>query len=249
LRLTILRLDSIDSTNLEAMRQARRGAPEGLCIVAREQTHGRGRYERVWTSSRDAGLYFSILLRPRFELSLWPLTTLMAAVAVSDALRDSCELQTDIKWPNDIVIDERKLCGILAETVETDQGNACILGIGINLREEAFPPALQDRATSVAALTGRVPDAEVLLKLLLEYLTRRYAQLASEKGIAAIIWDWTAASSFATGKWVRVDTGTEVFEGISRGLENDGALRVETDGGEIKIVHAGDVQSLRPVDH
>jgi len=228
------------------MRQAKSGAPEGLCIVAREQTHGRGRHERVWTSPRDAGLYFSVLLRPRFDVSIWPLTTLMAALAVSDALLDSCGLQTDIKWPNDLVIDGRKLCGILAETVETDHGMACVLGLGINLREDAFPPELQDRATTVAALTGKPPDAEQLLPALLEHLSQRYAQLAEEKGPAAIIRDWTTASSFAIGKYVRVDTGTEVFEGTSRGLESDGALRVETSAG-IKIVRAGDVQSLRSV--
>jgi len=231
------------------MRQAKRSAPEGLCVVAREQTHGRGRHERVWTSPRDAGLYFSLLLRPLFDVSVWPLTTLMAALAVSDALKESCGLHTDIKWPNDLVFDGRKLCGILAETVETDEGIACVLGIGINLREDAYPPVLQDRATSVAGITGKAPDAEQLLPVLLEKLSRRYAQLAEEKGTVAIIRDWTKVSSFATGKWVRVDTGTEVFEGTSRGLESDGALRVETSAGETKIVRAGDVQSLRPVDN
>ena len=229
------------------MRQAKRGAPEGLCIVAREQTKGRGRHERVWTSPRDAGLYFSIVLRPQLDVSAWPLITLMAALAVSDALLDSCGLRTDIKWPNDLVICDRKFCGILAETVETDHGIACVLGIGINLRDDAFPPELQDRATSVAALTGKATNAEQLLPALLERLSRRYAQFAEEKGTAAIIQDWTTASSFANGKWVRVDTGTEVFEGTSRGLESDGALRVETRTGEIKIVRSGDVQSLRPV--
>src|SRR5712691_10717125 len=107
----ILRLDSVDSTNLEAMRQARGGGPEGLCIVAREQTRGRGRLDRIWQSPKDAGLYFSIILRPQLEMGLWPLITLMAALAVCDALLKACELRADIKWPNDICHHERKLCG------------------------------------------------------------------------------------------------------------------------------------------
>lgn len=228
------------------MRQAKSGAPEGLCIVAREQTHGRGRHERVWTSPRDAGLYFSVLLRPRFDVSIWPLTTLMAALAVSDALLDTCGLQTDIKWPNDIVINGRKLCGILAETVETDQGLACVLGVGVNLTAHAFPPELRDHATSLTAENGKAPDPEQLLRVLLEHLSQRYAQLADEHGPAATIRDWTAASSFAIGKLVSVDTGAEVFAGTTCGLESDGALRVETSIG-IRIVRAGDVQSLRSV--
>ena len=99
----ILRFDSLPSTNLEAARRAGEGASEGLCVVASEQTAGRGRLERQWVSPKGAGLYFSIILRPGFEQSAWPLLTLMAAVAVHDALLDSCALQTDIKWPNDLL--------------------------------------------------------------------------------------------------------------------------------------------------
>ncbi len=229
------------------MRQAKRGAPEGLCVVAREQTKGRGRHERVWNSPRDAGLYFSIVLRPQSEVKAWSLITLMAALAVVDALLDACGLQTDIKWPNDIVINERKLGGILAETVETDQGLACVLGIGINLTKHAFPPHLEERATSVGMENAQVPDPEQLLSKLLEHISLRYAQLAEEQGPAATIRDWKAASSFAGGKRVRVDTGTELFDGTTCGLESDGALLVQTEAGEIKVVRAGDVQSIRSV--
>ena len=229
------------------MRQAKRGASEGLCIVAREQTHGRGRHERVWNSPRDAGLYVSVLLRPQFDISVWPLITLMAAVAVADALQEACGLQIDIKWPNDIVVHDQKLSGILAETVETSEGLACVLGIGINLSNDAIPAELRGQATSVAALTGHGADAERLLTSLLAQLARHYAQLGEADGPALAIRHWMAASSFAIGKPVRVDTGTEEFEGQTDGLENDGALRVQMAGGEIRIVRAGDVQSLRQV--
>ncbi|HXT63786.1 MAG TPA: biotin--[acetyl-CoA-carboxylase] ligase, partial [Pyrinomonadaceae bacterium] len=138
---TILRFDSLDSTNLEAMRQAKAGAAEGLCIIGREQTRGRGRLDRSWHSPKDAGLYFSIVLRPAFATSCWPLISLAAALAVSDALARAGELAIDIKWPNDIFVGERKLGGILAETVETSGGTAVVLGIGINVIAESIHPA------------------------------------------------------------------------------------------------------------
>src|SRR5918911_3809841 len=161
---TILRFDSLPSTNTEAARLASLGAPEGLCVVAREQTAGRGRQARAWVSPKDAGLYFSIVLRPRLAPALWPLVTLAAALAARAALAEACALTPDIKWPNDLLVGSRKLCGILAEVCETARGRACVLGIGINLTEHAFPPELKTRAASVAGATsGRAPDRETLL--------------------------------------------------------------------------------------
>lgn len=242
---TILRYDALPSTNTEAASQAARGAPEGLCIVAREQTRGRGRQQRVWASPPDAGLYFSIVLRPRLKLDAWPLLTLMAALAVRDALVEACALETDIKWPNDILAEERKLCGILAETVETAAGRACILGIGINLSERAYPVELRARATSVEAATGKRIDIERVLAALVRRLASRYAQLHAPEGQTQITRDWSSNSSYAAGKRVRVHAPTEIFDGTTRGLEPDGALRVETLTGDVRIVRAADIQALR----
>lgn len=226
-----------------------RGAPEGLCIVAREQTAGRGRRQRVWISPAGAGLYFSIVLRPQLDARQWPLLTLMAALAVHDALKDSCALVTDIKWPNDILVGERKLCGILAETIESEHGRACIVGIGINLRANAFPPDLRDVATSIEAATHLAPDDEAVLQTLCRRLAERYALLQSLNGAHDLLIEWAARSSYAMDKPVRVALADESIEGITRGLEANGALRVETSGGEIKIVHAGDVTALRTRRH
>jgi len=244
-RLLIQRFDSLPSTNTEAASAAMRGAPEGLCIVAAEQTAGRGRRERTWISPAGAGLYFSILLRPKLDARVWPLLTLMGALAVHDALRDACALVCDIKWPNDILVNERKLCGILAETVETKIGRACILGIGINLLDGAFPQELRDVATSVEAAAHRVPDTEAVLQSLTGNIAVHYEQLQSPHGARGLLAQWTARSSYATGKSVRVALCDEIFEGTTRGLEQDGALRVETHVGEIKIIRAGDVTALR----
>ncbi|MDQ2974041.1 MAG: biotin--[acetyl-CoA-carboxylase] ligase [Acidobacteriota bacterium] len=241
----ILRLESVPSTNLEAAKRAIEGAPEGLCIVASEQTAGRGRLERNWLSPKDAGLYFSIILRPRMDQSVWPLLTLMAGVAVHDALLDSCGLVTDIKWPNDILANGRKLCGILAETVETPMGRAVIIGIGINLTTKAFPSELDRVATSIEAVSGETPNFKALLDALISALAGHYQVLQQPTGPEEIVTRWSAHSSYEQGKQVQVTGSNETFTGVTRGLERDGALRVETDGGEIRIVRAGDVASLR----
>ena len=241
----ILRFDSIDSTNLEAMRQAKAGAPEGLCIVAREQTTGRGRLDRVWQSPRDAGLYFSMILRPRLEMSLWPLITLMAALAVCDALRKACNLRADIKWPNDICVNGRKLCGILVETIETESNAAAIVGVGINLKSDSFPAELLAAATSVEEVSGRAADLELVLQELARTLTERYDFLYSPLGAEHTIREWCANSSYAFDRRVSVMLLRDTFQGTTRGLESDGALRVETNDGKIRIVRAGDVTALR----
>src|SRR5882762_7289176 len=245
LKPTILRLDSIDSTNLEAMRQARAGAAEGLCIVAREQTQGRGRLDRSWQSPKDAGLYCSVVLRPTLETAVWPLLTLMAALAASDALMKAFGLRADIKWPNDLCFDDRKVCGILAETVETEIGPAAIVGIGINLKADSLPETVRDLATSVESATGARPDNTRVLEELLKAIGERYDLLQSPQGREHTIREWCANSSYAIGRRVRVAFGNDTFEGTTRGLESDGALRVQTQDGRIRIVRAGDVTALR----
>lgn len=243
----ILRFASLPSTNTEAASQARRGAAEGLTIVAAEQTSGRGRHEREWASPAGAGLYASIVLRPQFSPSRLPLVTLAAAVSIRGALEQTVDLAADIKWSNDILIRERKLCGILAEAIETPQGTAIILGFGINLLRTSLPPDVAARATSVENEIGRKLDSDLLLRHVLDDLRRRYAGLHAPAGDAALLADYERASSYAHGKSVRVDTGAEVFTGTTRGLAPDGALRVELPHGEIRVIHAGDVAAVRAV--
>lgn len=244
---TILRFDSLPSTNTEAARQAALGAPEGLCVVAREQTAGRGRQQRAWVSPRDAGLYFSVVLRPRLDARVWPLITLAAALAVCDALREACALETDIKWPNDLMAGGRKLCGILAETFESARGRAVVVGIGVNLSNRALPTEILETATSVEEQTGSAPDGERLLASLTRALARRYEILHDGGGEASTVREWESRSTFAHNRRVRVALADETFEGATRGLEPDGALRVETDAGRIRVVRAGDVLAVRQV--
>jgi BirA family transcriptional regulator, biotin operon repressor / biotin---[acetyl-CoA-carboxylase] ligase len=233
----ILRFESLPSTNTELARMASEGAAEGVAVLADEQTAGRGRLQRTWSSPKGAGLYFSILLRPRIPVDRWPLITFMAALAVGDALQEATGLRTDIKWPNDLLSGERKICGILSEAIETPAGRAVIVGIGINLTQSAFP-----EATSVAEATGVKPDREAILAALLSALTRWYSLLNEREKIVAA---WSSRSSYATGRLVQVNNGDELWRGTTCGVEPDGALRLRTVSGEIKVLRAGDVQSLR----
>jgi BirA family biotin operon repressor/biotin-[acetyl-CoA-carboxylase] ligase len=241
----LIRYASLPSTNTEAARLAAQGADEGLCIIADEQTAGRGRLQRSWLSPKGAGIYFSTLLRPLIPLDQWPLITFVAALAVSDALRVACDLETDIKWPNDLLSGERKICGILAEAIETPQGRGVIVGIGINLTKEAFPADLTHVAISVEEATTRHPEKESILAALVQAIADWYSALQEPGGPRKILEAWAARSSYAEGKWVRVINGDDVVSGITRGVESDGALRVETSAAEMRIIRTGDVASVR----
>jgi len=238
----IQRLDSIDSTNLEALRQAKAGAPEGLCIVARTQTRCRGRLDRTWQSPPGAGLYMSLLLRPEFAMTAWPLITLMAALAVYESLMKTCDLRADIKWPNDILVDEKKICGILSEMIDTPSGHAIVLGIGINLRDA--DPELN--ATSIDAESQFPVTRREVIAAVHEELAINYERLPTQP--SSITKEWSHRSSYFSGKEVSVDLGNgEAYTGTTCGLEESGALRVRLPDGSLKTVHAGDVTRLRKV--
>lgn len=242
---TILRFDTIESTNTEAMNHARSGADEGLCVVAERQTKGRGRHGRTWISEKDAGLYFSVVLRPKLEMRFLPLITLMSAIAVADTLRELYDLKPDIKWVNDIHVKEKKICGILAEMTETTKGTAIIVGIGINLKSSNFPVEIADIATSIETEIKRETNKDELLNSLTRFLNYFYDTLQSADGAKKIVEEWTRRSSYAFGKEVKVTLANQTIFGITNGLEETGALRVKTDSGEIRIIQAGDVENLR----
>ncbi len=247
MNITILRFDTIDSTNTEAANQARQGADEGLCVIAREQSAGRGRHGRTWVSELDAGIYFSIVLRPRIELKFLPTITLMSGVAVYDALKD-WGLMPDIKWVNDVLIGEKKVAGILAETVETPTGIAVVVGIGINVTGGNIPHEITETAASILSEPGAVATGlqrEAWEVSLTSFLNYWYEILNSKGGPAEVVQNWQSRSSYYSGKAVRVTLPDRVLEGTTDGLEENGALRVKTPDGSVTIVQAGDVERLR----
>ncbi len=248
LKVTVLKFDSLESTNTEAIEQAKRGAAEGLCIVADEQTTGRGRHGRTWISKKGNGLYFSIILRPQIASEFLPLITLVAAVAVNDTLSGLYNLEPDIKWSNDVLINERKIGGILAESTETPNGLAVVLGIGINITSSNFPKELVETATSIEEETGHAVDRDKLIELLMDNLDHFYAVLQKPNGPKLICDHWANRSTYFEGKAVRVMLENESFVGTTDGLEANGGLRVITESGDLRIIQAGDVESLRTND-
>lgn len=242
---TILRYETITSTNTAALEQAKRGAKEGLCIVAREQTRGRGRHAREWVSEKDSGLFLSVVLRPKIETKYLSLITLMTSVIIYEVLTDLYDLHPDIKWSNDVLINEKKISGILAETAETEKGLAVVVGVGINLNSKNFPKELSDSATSIEQETGRSPDPERLLNSLTSFFSFFYDIFQGENGIEIIRNEWSKRSSYFDGKEVRVKLENKSINGTTCGLEENGALRIKTEDGAIEIIQAGDVERLR----
>jgi len=248
MNVNILRFDIIGSTNTEAAEQARRGADEGVCVLAYEQTAGRGRQGREWHSAAGSGLYLSIIVRPRIDARSFPLITLAAGVAVSDALREF-GVVADVKWVNDLLVGDDKISGILAETVDTEKGLAVIVGIGINLASSSFPEDIAEIATSIEVETGRKPSADEVAEAVTRYFAYFYEMLHGEDGQQQIIDNWRSRSSYFSGKQVRVAANDDIFEGTTDGLEPNGALRVKLSNGDTRVVQAGDVTRLREADN
>lgn len=244
---TILRFDEIGSTNTEALNQARMGAAEGLCIVARRQTAGRGRHGRTWISEKDSGLYFSFVLRPQIQTKFLPLITLMTAIAVHDTLEETYEIDCDIKWVNDVHVAGKKICGILAETTETIRGLAVVVGIGINLKSSNFPIDIAETATSIEAEINQIPETEIILRGLTLNLSKFCDVLYGENGAEIIRQEWIARSSYAYEKQVRARLENEVIEGKTCGIEENGALKIKLENGEVRIIHAGEIEKLRTI--
>lgn len=245
MKIVVLKFEEIASTNDEAARQAKLGAAEGVCVTARAQTAGRGRHGRIWHSPKDAGLYFSMILRPKFAKERWTLITLLAGVAVHRTIADTAGSVCDIKWVNDILFDERKLGGILAETCETADGTAVILGIGINLARTAFPPELAPFSIALQDIATREFSAEIMLQTLTRHLQNYYEKLSCAEASAEIIDEWTQRSSYAFGKTVKIAASDETIIGTTQGLAENGALRLMMPDGTPRVIQSGEVFRLR----
>lgn len=231
-----------DSTNSEAMRMGEAGEPHGAVFLAEEQSAGRGRAGRKWVSEKSAGISCTILLRPPISPALAPLLTIVAGVAAHDALTDGAKLDFDIRWPNDLLVNGRKIGGILTEMrAEPDRIHYAVVGIGININQTKMPADLAPIATSLRMETKRVHSRiEVLVRLLRRF--DHYYNLFIEQGAAPILEQFAKVSSYYQGKRVQITTFRETFTGTTVGLEPSGVLRVQRDDGRgIEPVISGDV--------
>lgn len=250
--------DQADSTNLLAARAAAMGekhteaASEGEVFIAEEQTAGRGRGNHMWHSERGAGIYCSVILRPQITPSdmLW--LSLLAAVAVQDAVKEVTGQSADIRWPNDLLMNDKKFCGILTElSTEAMRVRHAIVGIGINVNQQSFPEELRSTATSLFLETGRQWPRVELTAALLKSLDREYRGFlrvvhspfrTPAVRFEPILKKVESRSSYAYGKEVHVDENGG-FSGVTDGLDPQGFLRVRTKHG-VRMVTSGSVRPL-----
>lgn len=238
-------LETAGSTNDVAAALAQDGVEEGTAVVAETQTAGRGRHGRVWFSPPGAGLYVSIVLRPSSSYGgdgrAAALLTIASGVAVAEAVRAATGLPAEIKWPNDVLVGRRKLAGILTEAAaQGGELQFVVLGLGINLREAAYPAELASRVTSIEAETSRPPDRALILSEILAAIGERYADLRAER-FDAILGAWRRLAPSLASALVEWDAPGGAVRGRAEGIDDAGRLLVRVDGRLERLI-AGEVR-------
>lgn len=233
----LLWTESTDSTMLDAASLAAGGCPSGTVVGTEEQKSGQGRLGRSWHSEKGSGLYFSVVLWVPLPPEELPILTMAAGLAVAEAITQVTGVPVDLRWPNDILIGERKVCGILIQ----QHHQALVCGIGINCEQTAFPAELRDLAASLRMTTGRQVDREALLCAVLESLDR-HVELLRTQGKSAVLRLFTAASSYVSGRRVVVDQLDQQLRGVTAGLDENGFLQLELDNGKRALIIAGGVR-------
>lgn len=213
---------------------------DGMMIIADHQEAGKGRTGRSWESPAGTSLAISVLLRPQISDDSISMVTLIAALAVSEAVRKVCDIVPDIKWPNDIVINGRKVCGILTELDITDGVKSLIVGVGINVNQNLFPEEIADKATSIMNEAGRLIDREELMQHFAEALEYYYEKFLKTGDMSGLLDEYNG-KLINMNREVKVLDPSENIEGIARGIDSMGKLLVETEDGEIHHIYAGEV--------
>ncbi len=243
---TIYQYETLGSTNDQLKQMA--DAPEFACVSADEQTTGRGRRDRTWHSAPGEGLYLSVLLRPEIRADKFPLLSLTAAVAVAETVLQqtrNSRSQIDIKWPNDVLINGRKLSGILIESTTTPhEPPRVIVGIGVNLNHQSFPLELSEIATSLRIESGEQFNIATFRNCLLTNLALWYEELRSNRA-HKILTRWQELSTYAQGKQVIVQFDHEEIQGETCGLSENGALQLKTEAGTVHPLLIGEIKHLR----
>jgi len=238
-------LGEVGSTQDELARLAAAGAPEGTVVTAAHQTGGRGRRGRTWWDASGDSLLLSILLRPAMPAAAAPVLSLVAAVAVAEAVAAAAGVAAGIRWPNDLLVGEGKLCGILAEAATDGAGGVehVRLGIGLNVNQAEFPPPIRALATSLRLVSGRAHDRERVLAEVLAALDRRYREFVAE-GFAPARAEWRRRS-VTLGRWIRVAGGEPV---LVEDVDGDGALLGRDAASRPVRLAAGEPSDVAPPD-
>ena len=236
----IYTMESVDSTNNEAKRRAQEGAPHGSVFVAEEQTGGKGRLGRVWKSPPKTGLWFTLLLRPNATPEQVTNLTLFAGLAVSRAIHALTGLPAQIKWPNDVVIEGKKVCGILTEmAAEMESVEYVIPGIGVNVNTESFPEDIAWKAPSLYLSTGKKWSRATVLQAILREM-EELLQRQEEKGTGAVLAEYRE-NCVTIGKPVSTQRGNIRLSGIAEDITDTGELIVRQSNGSELIINSGEV--------
>ena len=231
---------AVGSTMTEAARLAASGAPHGTVVLADEQTAGMGRLGRAWQSQAGEGIYSTTLLRLSLQPANVPLAALMLGLATADAITRSSSLVCDLRWPNDVLINSRKVAGILAQFSNQSSDGCVLAGIGINVHQSSFPADLRTPATSLSLESnGRPPAREDLIAQLLASLDA-FCSLLTATGIPGILRAFTAASSYVLHRRIVIEE--DGAEGITAGLDENGFLMVRLDDNRLKRVYSGGIR-------
>ncbi len=238
--------ESTDSTNLQVKRLMEEGAPEGVLVVGGEQKQGRGRRGRSWQSPPGTNIYMTLGLRPEFQPDLAPMVTLIDALAVAEAVEQTCGLQTRIKWPNDVVIGGKKICGILTEmSAETGYIHYVVIGTGINVNIKEFPEEIRETATSLYLEKGETVLRAPIVAKTMEYFESYYEKFIQTMDLSLLMEDYNKRLVNKDAAVKVLDPQNE-FEGTARGIDKKGQLLVERQDGTVETVYAGEV-SVRGV--
>ncbi|MBL8229525.1 MAG: biotin--[acetyl-CoA-carboxylase] ligase [Bryobacterales bacterium] len=233
----VLWLEETDSTMNDAARLASMGALSGTVVGAERQTAGQGRHGRNWHSESGLGLYQSVILRLPLPPAQLPLATMALGLAAAEAITNTTGLAVDLRWPNDVLIGDRKVCGILVQQLQ----DALICGIGINVNQHAFPDDIVSIATSLRLAAGREFPREPLFVDLMQSIDHHTGILVFQ-GKDAILKLFTQASSYVAGRQVVVDQGGNTLRGTTAGLDEDGFLMLQTGDGKLIRILAGGVR-------
>jgi BirA family biotin operon repressor/biotin-[acetyl-CoA-carboxylase] ligase len=234
----------LTSTNTLAMGLAADGVPEGTVVIAETQTSGKGRLGRKWISTKG-NLYLSVVLRPNIPIHKAPLITLTGAVAVASAIRTTSGLEAGIKWPNDILISGKKVCGLLTEmSAEQDRIRHIVLGIGVDVNMEMgeLPPDVRSLSTTLAAEAGAKINRTALLQQVLRDLERWYQKFLANDG--DVLDEWKKLN-ITVGNRITVSGAGEALNGLAQGVDSDGRLIVRLDNGTVRTLAAGDVTIVK----
>lgn len=238
----IIHFDSIDSTNTKAKELASSGALDGAIVIGEEQKGGRGRFDRKWCSPKYKGIWMSIILRPNIDPINASTITLIGAAAVYKALKDF-NIETEIKWPNDIILNNKKLCGILTEmSSELNQINYIVIGIGVNVNItiEEFPKDIQDIATSLKIETGKSISRQRLTAAILNHFEKLYEEFILENNLSTTI-DICRKNSYLIGKGIELYNRGQLISAKAVDLSDEGLLVIENENGRVEKVISGEV--------